>query len=33
MRFQSSDQELRVIYETIRQGAKDFLWAEYKVKR
>ena len=28
---QESDDELLVIYETIRSGAKDFLWAEYQV--
>ena len=28
---QDSDAELLIIYLTIRQGAKDFLWAEYKV--
>jgi len=26
-----SDAELLIIYLTIRQGAKDFLWAEYKI--
>uniref|UniRef100_A0A7S0MT90 H(+)-exporting diphosphatase n=1 Tax=Cryptomonas curvata TaxID=233186 RepID=A0A7S0MT90_9CRYP len=26
-----SDDELFVIYETIRSGAKDFLWAEYQI--
>jgi H+-translocating diphosphatase len=26
-----SDDELLVIYETIRSGAKDFLWAEYQI--
>ena len=28
----ASDQELIAIYETIREGAKAFLWAEYKVR-
>ena len=31
-RLQESDEELLVIYETIRNGARDFLWAEYQVR-
>jgi len=27
----ASDQELITIYETIRAGARAFLWAEYQV--
>jgi len=27
----NSDEELKAIYEVIREGAKSFLWAEYKI--